>query len=102
MSAAYCKNNFTPNFVEAELPVTDLGVTIQNFENLNVTNVLIQRIVYPHRLSNNYTMVCPPVREDNPRALASGLSYVKVDKHGIIILYHLYQCRHYTSRDISC
>ena len=36
-------------------------------------------------LSNSYTMACPPVRGDNPRALASGLSYVKVDKHGITI-----------------
>ena len=36
-----------------------------------------------------------PVRGDNPRALASGLSYVQVDKHGITILYHLYQCRHH-------
>ena len=32
-------------------------------------------------------MGCPPVRGDNPRALASGLSYVQVDKHGITILY---------------
>ena len=31
----------------------------------------------------------PPVRGDNPRALASGLSYVQVDKNGITILYHL-------------
>ena len=31
-------------------------------------------------LSNSYTMGCPPVRGDNPRALASGLSYVQVDK----------------------
>ena len=38
---------------------------------------------------NSYTMGCPPVRGDNPRALASGLSYVQVDKHGIIILYYL-------------
>ena len=38
-------------------------------------------------------MGCPPVREDNPRALASGLSYVQVGKHGITILYHLHQCR---------
>ena len=30
-------------------------------------------------------MGCPPVRGDNPRALASGLSYVQVDKHGITI-----------------
>ena len=44
------------------------------------------------RLSNSYTMGCPPVRGDNPRALASGLSYVQVDKHGITILYHLHQC----------
>ena len=34
-------------------------------------------------------MACPPVHEDNPRALASGLSYVQVDKHGITILYYL-------------
>ena len=36
-------------------------------------------------------MGCPPVRGDNPQALASGLSYVQVDKHGIGItnLYHL-------------
>ena len=39
-------------------------------------------------ISNSYTMGCPPVRGDNPRALASGLSYVQVDKHGITILYH--------------
>ena len=30
-------------------------------------------------------MVCPPVRGDNPRDLASGLSYVQVDKNGITI-----------------
>ena len=27
----------------------------------------------------SYTMGCPPVCEDNPRALASGLSYVQTD-----------------------
>ena len=43
-------------------------------------------------------MGCPPVREDNPRALASGLSYVQVDKHGITILYHPHQCRPCISR----
>ena len=37
-------------------------------------------------------MGCPPVPGDNPRALASGLSYVQVDKHGITILYHSHQC----------
>ena len=30
-------------------------------------------------------MAFPPVRGDNPRALASGLFYVQVDKHGITI-----------------
>ena len=40
---------------------------------------------------NSYSMGCPPVRGDNPRALASGLSYVQVDKHGITVLYHLHQ-----------
>ena len=47
-------------------------------------------------------MGCPPVRGDNPRALASGLSYVQVDKHGITILYQLHQCRPCTSQDIIC
>ena len=50
-------------------------------------------------LSNSYTLGCPPVRGDNPRALASGLSYLQVDKHGITILCHLHQCRPCTSRD---
>ena len=31
------------------------------------------------KINNSYTMGCPPVRGDNPRALASGLSYVQVD-----------------------
>ena len=53
-------------------------------------------------LSYSYTIGCPPVRGDNPRALASGLSYLHVDKHGITILCHLHQCRTCTSRDISC
>ena len=44
------------------------------------------------RLCCSYNMACPPVRGDNPRALASGLSCVQVDKHGITILYH-HQCR---------
>ena len=35
-------------------------------------------------------MGCPPVRGDNPRALASGLSYVQVDKHGITFFYTTY------------
>ena len=51
-------------------------------------------------ISSCYTMGCPPVRGDNPRALASGLSYVQVDKHGITILYHLHLCRPCTPRDI--
>ena len=44
-------------------------------------------------------MDCPPVRGDKPRALASGLSYVQVDKHVITILYHLHQYRPCTSQD---
>ena len=38
-------------------------------------------------------MGCPPIRGDNARALASGYSYVKVEKHDITISYHLHQCR---------
>ena len=35
------------------------------------------------QLSKSYTMGCRPVRGDNTQALASGLSYVQVDKHVI-------------------
>ena len=35
-------------------------------------------------------MGCPPVSGDNTLTLASGLSYVYVDKYGITILYHLH------------
>ena len=48
-------------------------------------------------ISNSYNTGRLPVRRDNPRALASGLSYVHVDKHVITILYHLHQCRPCTS-----
>ena len=47
-------------------------------------------------------MGCPPVRGNYTRALASGLSYAQVDKHGKNISYHLHQYRFGTSRDISC
>ena len=53
-------------------------------------------------ISNIYSMGCPPVRGDNPRAFASGLSYVQVEKHVMTILYHLHLCRPCTSRDSSC
>ena len=53
-------------------------------------------------LSNSYTMAGPPVRGDNPRPLASGLSYVQVDKHGITILDSLHQSRLCTARDNLC
>ena len=36
-----------------------------------------------HVRSASYTMVCAHVRGGNPRALASGLSPVIVDKYGI-------------------
>ena len=35
-------------------------------------------------LSNSYTMGCTPVHGDNPRASASELSYVQVDKHCLL------------------
>ena len=38
------------------------------------------------KFCNGYTcMGCPPVRGYNPRALASGFSYVQVDKHSITV-----------------
>ena len=54
------------------------------------------------QLCNSYNMGCPPVSGDNPQDLESGLSCVKVDKHGVTILNYSHQCRPRTSRDISC
>ena len=53
-------------------------------------------------LGNSYSMGCPPLRGDNPRALANGLSYVEVGRHSITILYHLHQCRLHIARYMSC
>ena len=62
-----------------------------------VVDNLLHTVGVTSYISNSFAMACPPVRGDNPRALASGLSYVQVDKHGITILYHLHQCRPCTS-----
>ena len=64
---------------------------------LKVHIYLISRLI-----CNSYTIGCPPVRGDNPRALASGLSNVQAYNHGISILYHLHQCIPCTSQDILC
>ena len=55
--------------------------------------------LYPLRDSD--IMACPPVHGDNPRALASVLSYVQVDKHGITI-YTTYISEDLAHRAISC
>ena len=64
--------------------------------------MMMHSFAFRFGLCNSFTIDCPPVREDNPRALASGLSYVQADKDGITILYHQHQCRPCISRDISC
>ena len=72
------------------------STTVEIGQDTNVWLVLSIKYV-PVVISNSYTMGCPPVRGDNPRALASGLSYVQEDKRGITILFHLHQCRPSTS-----
>ena len=62
----------------------------------------IYHCMWSATVCNSYPIGCPPVPGDNPRALASGLSYVQMDKHGITILYHIHQCRPCTSLYISC
>ena len=47
-----------------------------------------QRIV----IGVSYYMVCAYVREDNPRALASGLSPVHAHNHTITALLHQHAC----------
>ena len=74
---------------------------ICNIMPKGVATVRSSELLMKLELGNSFTMGCPPVHGDNPRALASGLSYVQVDKHGITI-YTLHQCRPCTSCDISC
>ena len=52
-------------------------------EKLKLVYHIVHDRVYV--ISNSYTMGCPPVRGDNPRALASRLSYVQVDKYNTYI-----------------
>ena len=77
-----------------------LNTVVLPFKSTKLFVLLV--LVYFGSLCNSYTMGCPPVRVDNPRALASGLSFVQVDKHFITILYHINQCRPCTSSAISC
>ena len=56
----------------------------------------------PRHPSTSYTIGCPPVREDNPQALASGLSYVQRTTHSITIVYHQHQSGSCTAQAISC
>ena len=55
------------------------------------------------RTSEKCSMICGPVRRDNPRALTSGLSIVLAHKScSISNLYHTTQRRPCLLRDISC
>ena len=52
------------------LPLTSADIIGRRFVNIDQARQYI---------CNSYTMGCPPVRGDNPQALASGLSYAQVD-----------------------
>ena len=47
--------------------------------NVVITLTLIC-LLDEHDTCYSYTMACPPVRGDDPRALASGFSYVQLEK----------------------
>ena len=72
-----------------------------HFQHLIMEEMTWKCALSKNALCNSYTRCCLPVRGDHQQVLASGLSYIQVDKHGITILYQLYQCRPCTSRDIS-
>ena len=57
-----------------------------------MVNVILVR-AEADKLSNRYTMACQHVRGDNPRALASGLSYVHVDRH--VTLFYTTHTRYF-------
>ena len=78
--------NISSNFLWRKcciLRFLQLPPKIDNNDNVYKNN----HFMIKKELCNSYTMGCPPVLGDNPQALASGLSYIKVDKHGITNLY---------------
>ena len=46
-----------------------------------------------------YSMVCPPIRGENPRALASGLSSVQAEKYGILYTFIRVNLAHCAERN---
>ena len=74
--------------IQRSYQTNDRGRTLAELEELTRCTCKINAnfVIYGRYISNGYTMDCPHVRGDNPRALASGLSYVQADKHGITIL----------------
>ena len=79
------------------MQVTFMRIDQFSFNYIQFKDATVVFALLTSYTSNSYTMGCPPVRGDNPQALASGLSYVQVDKHGITVLYHLHQCKPCTS-----
>ena len=41
---------------------------------------MLRHVIWKTLISSSYMIACPPVRGDNPRALAMGLSSVQADK----------------------
>ena len=69
------KSLFTQIFLKFHLVVTVGSHRMYHFTNTTSTRSTGIYVVIV------YTMGCPPVRGDNPRALASGLSPVQKDNH---------------------
>ena len=76
-----------------------MSLVINGIESVKI-NVAICHISF--MIFKSFIIVCPPIRGDNPRALARGLSHVQVDNHGRTILYHLYLYRPCILRNSSC
>ena len=53
-------------------------------------SISVLYVTYMQNINHSYPLVYQLVREDNPRALASGLFPMQVDNHGITSLNHLH------------
>ena len=97
----YCKSHYL-NKLKLDIPYGNNNSLLLWYKHSTVHIAPTHGNEATHLLIYELSSSCPPVRGDNPRASARGLSYVQVDKHGITIVYHLHQCRHCKSRDSSC
>ena len=75
----HCQDS-TSYFISNEVRLAQMKYNTKNYLHFKHSHFLLR---------NSYTMDCPLVRGDNQRALASGLSYIQVEKHSYTYITYI-------------